>query len=251
MMRLDRALVLRGLCRSRGEAQAQIDAGKVLVSGVAATKSSQMVEDDSVLAATGDPPRYVSRGGLKLEAAIQDFQIAVEGRQALDVGAGTGGFTDCLLQHGAASVVAVDVGHGQMGADLAADPRVTLREGINARAMQPSDFPCRFEIITADLSFISLTLVLPALAPLLAAEGDLICLIKPQFEVGAGNLGKGGIVRNATARAAVLQRVTISAAACGLRQSGCIPSPIAGGDGNIEFLVRFKLEAGSDAKDGD
>ena len=161
------------------------------------------------------------------------------GKQALDVGASTGGFTECLLRRGAGSVIAIDVGHGQMAAEIEADPRVQSREGINARSLSPGDFPHLFDVIVADVSFISLTLVLPALAPLLLPAGEMICLVKPQFEVGPAYLGKGGIVRDPKARTEALERVADAANALGLREAARTVSPIEGSDGNTEFLLHL------------
>jgi 23S rRNA (cytidine1920-2'-O)/16S rRNA (cytidine1409-2'-O)-methyltransferase len=243
MMRLDRALAARGLARSRTEAQFLIAAGQVRVDGQPAEKASQPVADEAALSVEGPRSPYVSRGGLKLAAALEAFSVSVAGRAALDVGASTGGFTDCLLQWGAARVVCVDAGHGQMVPALAADPRVQSREGVNARFLKPADFDSPFDLIVADLSFISLTLVLPALAPLLRPDGDMIVLVKPQFEVGPAHLGKGGIVRDPKRREEAVQRVATSAAALGLETRGRVPSPILGGDGNEEHLLWLKRGA--------
>jgi 23S rRNA (cytidine1920-2'-O)/16S rRNA (cytidine1409-2'-O)-methyltransferase len=244
-MRLDKALAVRGLCQSRTEAQKLIDDGVVTVNGLPAQKPSLVVSDSDTLAVAGNGPRWVGRGAWKLEAALTDFPIETIGRRALDVGASTGGFTECLLRRGVMSVHAVDVGHGQMAANLAADPRVFSQEGVNARTLSPQDFPHLFDLIVADLSFISLTLVLPALAPLLTLNGDMICLVKPQFEVGPGKLGKGGIVRDAPAREEALMRVALGASACGLQEWGHMTSPLTGAEGNIEFLLWLKREAQS------
>ncbi len=244
-MRLDKALVERGLCRSRGEAQARIDAGEVTVSGMAAHKASIDVADNAVLAVADAGPRWVSRGALKLDAALSSFGLNVSGRRALDVGASTGGFTEVLLARGASSVYAVDVGHGQMVPALAADSRVFSREGVNARTLAPADFPHPFAIIVADVSFISLTLILPALGPLLAEGGDIVCLVKPQFEVGPAHLGKNGIVRDPKARAAALSRVAEAAGALGLWEQGRRDSPIEGSEGNIEFLLWLRAGEGT------
>lgn len=225
-MRLDRAIVARGLARSRAEAQGLIAAGQVRVAGMPAARASQPISDEAAIDICGELSRFVSRGGLN----VQD-------RRALDVGASTGGFTDCLLQRGARQVVSVDVGHGQMVPALAADPRVKLREGVNARNLSSLDFPHPFDLIVADISFISLTLALPALAPLLHPEGDLVCLVKPQFEVGVERLGKGGIVRDAQARKDALDRVAAAAKAQGLAERGRMDSPILGAHGNREFLL--------------
>lgn len=243
MMRLDRALTVRGLARSRTEAQALIAAGQVRVDGRPAEKPSRMVATESALTVEGERLPYVSRGGLKLAAALEGFGVAVAGRSALDVGASTGGFTDCLLQRSAARVVAVDAGHGQMVAEIAGDPRVESREGVNARFLTPTAFDAQFDLIVADLSFISLTLVLPALAPLLRPDGDMIVLVKPQFEVGVGHLGKGGIVRDPALREQAVRRVTDAAAALGLERHGRLTSPILGGDGNQEYLLLLSPHA--------
>lgn len=251
MMRLDKALVVRGLCRSRAEAQAALDDGAVTLDGLAVCKASLTVGEEAALAVAETGPHWVSRGALKLDAALAHFGIAAAGRAALDVGASTGGFTECLLRRGAASVHAVDVGHGQMAPALAADPRVHSREGINARSLTPADFPHPFGIIVADLSFISLSLVLPALAPLLGARGDLVCLVKPQFEVGPAKVGKGGIVRDAGAREEALARVVSAASSCGLVEQGRMPSPIEGSEGNVEFLLWLKMGAGSGGAGGE
>ncbi len=240
-MRLDKALVAQGLCRSRTEAQTLLDAALISVNGRRGLKASAETPENAVLARHDTGPRFVSRGALKLEAAMAQFAINAGGKTALDVGASTGGFTECLLRRGISSVIAIDVGHGQMAAAVAADPRVQSREGVNARFLTSGDFPGPFDLVVADLSFISLTLVLPALAPLLAAKGDLICLVKPQFEVGAAHLGKGGIVRDPKARAEALERVAGAARALGLRERGRLTSPIEGSDGNVEFLLHLRL----------
>ncbi len=236
-MRLDKVLVLRGLCRSRAEAQERIEAGAVTVNGRVASKPSEEVGEGAAITLQDSGPRWVSRGAIKLDAALTQFGLDVTGRDALDIGASTGGFTECVLRRGAATVHAIDVGHGQMVSELRTDPRVLLREGVNARSLVPSDFPHPFGIIVADVSFISLTLVLPALRPLLFPDGDLVCLVKPQFEVGAGQLNKGGIVRDAAAREEALARVVSAALACGLREKARLTSPITGADGNIEYLL--------------
>ena len=243
-MRLDKALVVRGLCRSRAKAQAALEGGAVTLDGRAVRKASLEVGEEAALAVAETGPRWVSRGARKLDAALAGFGIDVAGRAALDVGASTGGFTECLLRRGAVSVHARDVGHEQMAPALAADPRVHSREGVNARSLSPADFPHPFGIVVADLSFISLSLVLPALAPLLGTGGDLVCLVKPQFEVGPANVGKGGIVRDAGAREEAVTRAVTAAHACGLIEQGRMPSPIEGTEGNIEFLLWLKTGAG-------
>src|SRR5262245_5379785 len=192
--RIDKILVDRGLAESRTRAQALVMAGAVLVAEQRVSKPSELFDPNAnIRIKEGAQPRYVSRGGLKLEAALDQFQVEVRGGVCLDVGASTGGFTECLLQHGAARVVAVHVGHNQMDWRLRNDPRVELREAVNARYLAAEDFSGKFDLITIDVSFISATRILPAVAPLLAEAGRIITLIKPQFEVGKGEVGKGGI----------------------------------------------------------
>ena len=239
-MRLDKALVAGGVCRSRTEAQTLLAADLISVNGRRGLKASAETAEDAVLARHDTGPRFVSRGALKLEGALTEFGIDVAGLNALDVGASTGGFTECLLRRGAQSVIAVDVGHGQMAPEIASDPRVQPREGVNARSLTPADFPHPFSVIVVDVSFISLTLILPALAPLLTDDGNLVCLVKPQFEVGASHLGKGGIVRNAKARAEAVARVANAAHALGLCETARMVSPIEGSDGNVEFLLHLE-----------
>ena len=189
-----------------------------------------------------DPARrYVGRGGLKLEAALRDFALNVNDLVCLDVGASTGGFTDCLLQHGVRRVVAVDAGHNQLDWRVRSDPRVEAREGVNARYLTPADFHEKFALAVMDVSFISAAKVLPAVAPLLAEGGRVITLIKPQFEVGKGEVGTGGVVRDAAQRERVVNEVNAAAQALGLNLRGVIESPITGADGNIEFLALYEL----------
>ena len=240
-MRLDKALVAGGVCRSRTEAQTLLDAELISVNGRRGLKASAETAADALLERHDVGPRFVSRGALKLEGALTEFGLDVSGLAALDVGASTGGFTECLLRRGVASVSAIDVGHGQMAPEIESDPRVQSREGVNARSLKLADFPHPFDLVVADLSFISLTLVLPALVPLLAPGGNLICLVKPQFEVGPAHLGKGGIVRDLKARTEALERVSGAASALGLREIGRMTSPIEGSDGNIEFLLRLQV----------
>ena len=243
-MRLDRALVQRGLARSRGEAHSLIEAGQVLLSGLPVRKPRVLVRATDTLEVRGERCPFVSRGGLKLAAALAAFDVPTLGRIALDVGASTGGFSDCLLQAGASEVFAIDVGHGQLAPSLAQEPRLHYREGVNVRGLTPELFTRLFDIITVDLSFISLALVLPVLPPLLNESGDMICLVKPQFEVGQAGLGKGGIVRDDTLRRNALARVIRAAEACGLCEQGSMESPVVGGSGNHEFLVWLKASAG-------
>jgi 23S rRNA (cytidine1920-2'-O)/16S rRNA (cytidine1409-2'-O)-methyltransferase len=240
--RIDKLLVDLGLAESRTKAQAMIMAGVVLVNEQRVDKPSQQFDkNSSIRVKGGDDPtsRYVGRGGLKLEAALHEFQIDVAGFTCLDVGASTGGFTDCLLQHGAKKVFAVDVGHNQIDWRLRNDPRVEVREGVNARYLQPKDFPHKFDLIVVDVSFISVTKVLPALIPLIRKSGAIITLIKPQFEVGRGEVGSGGIVRDETKRLRAVEEVNEAARVLGLTVVNVIESPIQGAEGNVEFLALY------------
>jgi 23S rRNA (cytidine1920-2'-O)/16S rRNA (cytidine1409-2'-O)-methyltransferase len=241
-VRLDTLLVERGLAASRERARALILAGSVRVNGQPAPKAGTMVARDCEIAvATPDHP-YVGRGGLKLAHALDAFDIPVAGTIALDVGASTGGFTDVLLQRGAAHVVALDVGHGQIDWKLRNDPRVTVMENVNARYLAPYQLPAGttvFDIITIDVSFISLALILPAIAPLLRPEGHVVALVKPQFEAGRGEVGKGGIVRDEEVHARVVDEVTAAADKLGLKRVGLTASPIEGMEGNKEFLLHL------------
>src|ERR687883_1151338 len=221
--RIDKLLVERGLASSRTKAQALVMAGVVLVNEQRVLKPSEMFGPDAAirLKGAGDPAaRYVGRGGLKLEAALREFNLDVTGLLCLDVGASTGGFTDCLLQHGARRVVAVDVGHNQMDWRLRRDPRVEVREGVNARYFKPEDFDEKFDLAVMDVSFISATKVMPAVIPLLTEEGQLVTLIKPQFEVGRGEVGRGGIVSDPLKHARVVEEVNEAALALGLKLGG-------------------------------
>ncbi len=233
--RIDQLLVDRALAESRERAQALIIAGYVRVNGRKIDKPGQSVPEDSAIEIT-ERLRYVSRGGLKLEAAIRDFQIDVAGKVCLDVGASTGGFTDCLLQHGATRVYAFDVGAGQLDWKLRNDERVVVREGVNARYLTPADLPEPVDLIVCDVSFISVTLILPALPPLLRSPGALVILIKPQFEVGRNQVGKGGIVRDPALHSQVCQRIEAAVRALGFR-TAVMESPILGAEGNREFLL--------------
>ncbi|HEY5883231.1 MAG TPA: TlyA family RNA methyltransferase [Pyrinomonadaceae bacterium] len=240
--RIDKLLVERGLAESRTKAQAIVMAGAVLANEQRVAKPSDLIPINADIRVKGadDPAsRYVGRGGLKLEAALREFQIDVRERVCLDVGASTGGFTDCLLQNGASRVVALDVGHNQIDWRLRTDARVEVREGVNARYLQTEDFDTQFDLIVMDVSFISATKVLPALVPLLKQAGRLIALIKPQFEVGRSEVGKGGIVREPEKRARVVEEVNRHAEEAGLINQGVIESPIQGADGNVEFLALY------------
>jgi 23S rRNA (cytidine1920-2'-O)/16S rRNA (cytidine1409-2'-O)-methyltransferase len=241
--RIDKLLVERGLAESRAKAQAMVMAGAVLVNEQRVDKSSDSFPPDAVIRIKGadDPTsRYVGRGGLKLEAALREFKLDVQDLTCLDVGASTGGFTDCLLQHGARRVIALDVGHNQIDWRLRNDPRVEVREGVNARHLKPTDFQSQFDLVVMDVSFISATKILPAIVPLMTERARLILLVKPQFEVGRGEVGSGGIVRDADQRERVVKEVNQSAEALGLVVHGVIESPITGADGNVEFLVHYE-----------
>ena len=241
--RIDRILVERGLADSRTKAQALIMAGAVLVSEQRVDKPSDLVSPEAPIRIKGadDPAsRYVSRGGVKLEAALREFAIDVGGNVCLDVGASTGGFTDCLLQNGARRVVTVDVGHNQIDWRLRNDPRIEVREGINARYLHPQDFAETFDLAVMDVAFISAKKVMPAVVPLLSERGCLIVLIKPQFEVGRGEVGKGGLVREPAKHARVIAEVNAAALELGLAIEKVIESPIRGADGNLEFLALYK-----------
>jgi 23S rRNA (cytidine1920-2'-O)/16S rRNA (cytidine1409-2'-O)-methyltransferase len=244
--RIDKLLVERGLAESRTKAQALVMAGVVLVNEQRVEKPSEMVERVASLRVKGegDPAaRYVGRGGLKLEAALAKFGVEATGLNCLDVGASTGGFTDCLLQHGARRVVAVDVGHNQLDWRLRQDKRVEAREGVNARYLKAEDFAEKFELAVMDVSFISATKVLPAVVLLLTAGGRIITLIKPQFEVGRGEVGKGGIVKDPLKHSRVVEEVNAAAERLGLTVGGVIESPVRGADGNLEFLALYEKAA--------
>lgn len=237
--RLDVLLVRRGLCPSREKAQRLIMAGQVFSGGTRLEKASQTFAGDAPLEVReGD--RYVGRGGLKLEHALKYFAIDPAGWVCLDVGASTGGFTDCLLQHGAAKVYALDVGHGQLDWKIRSDPRVVVMEHCNARHLQPGDFPEKIALAVADVSFISLTLVLPPVAGLLTDGGMIVALIKPQFELSRGDVGRGGVVRDAAAHARAVDKIRDFAAARGWTWAGVTDSPITGADGNREFLCLIR-----------
>ena len=233
--RLDVLLVARGLAQSREKAQALIMAGSVTVAGQKALKPGQSVDAEAELTVAA-PPRYVSRGGLKLEAALREFQVDPTEWVCLDIGASTGGFTDCLLQHGARYVHAIDVGTNQLDYRLRTDPRVRSQEHRNARELAFADIGELVELVVCDVSFISVTLILPALIPLLTPTGRMIVLVKPQFEVGKGQVGKGGIVRDEALHSQACLRVEDAVRAAGF-QTALMPSPILGTEGNREFLL--------------
>lgn len=238
--RIDKLMVERGLVESRTRAQALILAGQVLAQEQRIDKPGQLIDAGAEIRIKGETPRYASRGGLKLEAALNEFHIDPSGRDCLDVGASTGGFTDCLLQHGAARVWAIDVGHNQLVWRLRQDSRVVVREGMNARNLDPDQFPVRFGLATIDVSFISLKKILPAVRACLADTADCVALIKPQFEVGKGEVGRGGIVTDPAKHRRVLNEIKDGAASFGLSPVGLIESPILGAEGNREFLMHLR-----------
>jgi 23S rRNA (cytidine1920-2'-O)/16S rRNA (cytidine1409-2'-O)-methyltransferase len=242
--RIDTLLVERGLAQSRTRAQALVMAGVVLVDEQLVNKPSEKFDVNAIVRLKGDDDpasRYASRGGMKLEAALREFRIDVNGLTCLDVGSSTGGFTDCLLRQGTRRVVALDVGHNQIDWRLRSDPRVEVREGVNARYLKPEDFDQKFDLVTIDVAFISATKILPAVVPLLTERGRIITLIKPQFEVGKGEVGKGGIVKDSAKHQRVIAEVNKTAQALGLKIGGLIESPIHGADGNVEFLALYEL----------
>jgi 23S rRNA (cytidine1920-2'-O)/16S rRNA (cytidine1409-2'-O)-methyltransferase len=236
-IRIDRLLVDRGLVESRERGQAMIIAGQVLANGQKQDKVGALVPDDAEIRILGEQHPYVSRGGLKLEAALRGFKVSVDGKTALDVGASTGGFTDCLIQHGCSMVYAVDVGYGQMAWKLRQDPRVVVIERTNIRTMDASLIHAPVDIAVIDASFISLEKVIPAIMHFLKPGSELIALIKPQFEVGKGQVGKGGIVRDEGQRAAVVDKVKALFIEAGFSVEGVDRSPITGQEGNVEFLI--------------
>lgn len=239
--RLDVLVWQRGLAQSRSQARALVLAGQIAVNGERITRAGTLVAPQVTVSRLGSPRRYVSRGGQKLAAALAAFAIDVRQRRAMDVGASTGGFTDCLLQAGAARVYAIDVGYGQLHWRLRTDPRVVVYERTNARHLTPQDFPERISILTIDVSFISLRLLLPVFVGLLESEADIVALIKPQFEVGKGQVGKGGVVRDPQQHYQVLHDVLTAAQVCGFNVCDGIVSPLLGPKGNREFLVHLRL----------
>jgi len=240
--RLDKLLVEKGLVQSREKAKALIMAGQIIVDDKRVDKAGEMVPIDGDIRIRGDVMPYVSRGGLKLEEALRHFNIDVGGKVAIDVGASTGGFTDCLLQNGIARVYAVDVGYGQMALKVKDDPRVVSIERTNIRDMQEGTVPEKVDIAVTDVSFISLTKVLPHIIMLLKERGEIVALIKPQFEVGKGEVGKGGIVKDEKKIASVIESIKTFCIDLGLSVEGAIPSPIHGAKGNREFLIYLKTE---------
>jgi 23S rRNA (cytidine1920-2'-O)/16S rRNA (cytidine1409-2'-O)-methyltransferase len=241
--RLDAELVRRGLAADDGAARLLVDAGRVLVGGAVAHTADRLVGPAEALVVQAPPPPYVSRGGHQLAAALDAFGIDVAGRLAVDIGASTGGFTDVLLQRGARRVIAVDVGHNQLHFKLRRDERVTVLEGINARTLSPADLPelgSGAGIVTIDVSFISLRLIFPAVRTILAPHSDVVALVKPQFEAGRADVGKGGLVTSPDVHARVVDEVSTAAAAAGLMRAALVESPITGAEGNREFLMHLR-----------
>jgi 23S rRNA (cytidine1920-2'-O)/16S rRNA (cytidine1409-2'-O)-methyltransferase len=239
-VRLDLLVTERGLVASRERARAVILAGLVTVDGQVVSKAGAAVAADARVALAQPDHPYVGRGGLKLAHALDAFQVRVDGREALDIGASTGGFTDVLLQRGARRVVALDVGHGQLDWRIRNDPRVVVIEGLNARFLSPQDLPGAVDLVVMDVSFISLTQILPRVPPVLRGAADVIALVKPQFEAGRDEVGRKGIVRDPDVQARAVERVTAAAAAIGLARAGLTASPITGAEGNQEFLLHLR-----------
>jgi len=235
--RLDVELVRRGLANSRAEAQAAVEAGLVTVAGSPATKPASLVASDAPVRVLGPARRFVSRGGEKLRAALDRFGVDPLGRDCLDAGASTGGFTDCLLQARAARVVAVDVGYGQLAWEVRNDPRVTVMERTNARTLEPEALPFAPELVVADLSFISLRAVLPALVRVAAPDAEFVVLVKPQFEAGPDGVGSGGVVRDPEVWRRVLGEVADAFGSLDVGVLGVVASPLRGPAGNVEFLL--------------
>jgi 23S rRNA (cytidine1920-2'-O)/16S rRNA (cytidine1409-2'-O)-methyltransferase len=238
--RLDAELLRRGLVTSRTAAREAVEAGVVRVGGSIATKPATMVTDDTPLDVVPTTRTFVSRAGGKLAAGLDAFGIDPQGRSCLDAGASTGGFTHVLLTRGAAEVIAVDVGYGQLAWELRTDPRVTVFERTNVRGLTPGALPFAPTLLVADLSFISLRLVLPALAELAAPGATYVVLVKPQFEAGRADVGKGGVVRDPAVWAGAIETVVAAAGEAGLGASGVMPSPLPGPAGNVEFLLHLR-----------
>jgi 23S rRNA (cytidine1920-2'-O)/16S rRNA (cytidine1409-2'-O)-methyltransferase len=239
--RLDTLIVERGLAESRARAQALILAGRILVGERRAEKPAALIDIDAQIRIKGQLHPYVSRGGLKLERALEHFQLSAEGKVCADIGASTGGFTDCLLRRGAAKVYAIDVGYGQLHHTLRTDPRVVLRERVNARFLTAAQLPEPVDVLTLDVSFISLRQVLPPVLRRLKPGGTVVALVKPQFEVGREKVGKGGVVKDPLARAQAIEGIAKFVAEQGLSVLGCIDSPIEGPAGNLEALLAAAL----------
>jgi 23S rRNA (cytidine1920-2'-O)/16S rRNA (cytidine1409-2'-O)-methyltransferase len=242
-IRLDQLVTELGLAPSRERARALVLAGQVLVNGQPVTKAGAATPADATVTLAAPDHPYVGRGGVKLAHALDTFHVPVAGRQALDIGASTGGFTDVMLQRGAAHVVALDVGHGQFDWTLRNDPRVTVIEGFNARALTAGDLPGPVDLVAIDVSFISLRHILPVLPPLLTPGADVIALVKPQFEAGRAEVKKG-VIRDKAVHARVVEEIAAAGAAIGLTRVTATPSPITGAHGNREFFLHFRGRGG-------
>ncbi len=242
-VRLDKEIVRRKLARSRAEAEELVRSGTVLVSGSVAVKPSRLVSSEEPIVVTAPGPRYVSRGGLKLEFALSRFDIDVAGKVCLDVGASAGGFTDCLLRHGARRVYAVDVGRAQLHSRLACDPRVVSLESTDARSLTPEIVPEPCEIVTVDVSFIGVAKVVPSLLPLASPRARFVVLVKPQFEAGRGAVPRGGVVRDPQVHRQVLLGVRKSLEEAGLCLEGVDFSPILGAEGNVEYVSSWRFSS--------
>jgi 23S rRNA (cytidine1920-2'-O)/16S rRNA (cytidine1409-2'-O)-methyltransferase len=238
-VRLDQLLLDRGLVPSRERARALVIAGQVTVDGRAVTKAGSAVDTTADVALIAPDHPYVGRGGLKLAHALDTFHILVDGRECLDIGASTGGFTDVLLRRGAVRVVALDVGHGQLDWTLRNDSRVLVLEHVNARRLKPDLLPTTVDLVTIDVSFISLARILPVVPPLVRPDGDIVALVKPQFEAGRAEVRKG-VIRDPAVHERVLDEVTSAGAEVGLTRVASTPSPVTGQKGNVEFLVHFR-----------
>ena len=239
-VRLDTLLVERGLAPSRERARALILAGQISVDGTLARKAGESVPADAEIALVKPDHPYVGRGGVKLAHALDVFGINVQGCEAFDIGASTGGFTDVLLRRGAARVVALDVGHGQIDWSLRNDPRVAVIEGVNARTLTPDQVPGPFDLVTIDVSFISLKHILPVVPPLIGAGADVIALVKPQFEAGRREVGKGGLVKDPAVQQRVIDEIVAAASEVGLEHLETTESPVTGASGNREFFVHLR-----------
>jgi 23S rRNA (cytidine1920-2'-O)/16S rRNA (cytidine1409-2'-O)-methyltransferase len=247
--RIDTLIVEKKICTSRQRAKALIMAGRVVVDDLVCDKPGTCFSEESRITLKGDDLPYVSRGGLKLEAALEANRIDCSGMVCLDVGASTGGFTDCLLQHGAGRVYAVDVGYGQLAWSLRQDPRVVVIERTNIRRMDPARIPCPVDLATIDTSFISLKIVVPATLPFLKPDGTILALIKPQFEAGKGNVGKGGVIRDPSLHAEIIEELRQFFIGRSLSCGPVTPSPILGPKGNREFIILLR-KADSDLYSG-
>jgi 23S rRNA (cytidine1920-2'-O)/16S rRNA (cytidine1409-2'-O)-methyltransferase len=235
--RLDKIIVDRGMVQSRERARALIMEGKIFVDGTPVSKAGEQVSVEAQIDLKGEDLKYVSRGGLKLEAAVKEFSIPLKDKIAMDVGSSTGGFTDLMLQAGAKRVYCIDVGYGQLAWKLRQDPRIVLFERTNIRHLEKERIPDVIDIAVIDVSFISLSKVVPHILEFISDNGELVALIKPQFEVGKGEVGKGGIVKEEAKRTGVVERIRAEFESFGLHINGIIQSPITGQKGNIEYLI--------------